>query len=894
MINVSNEVQQKISNSNALTHAKIVIDDRVFGYDNKDNTQTPADDGSIYKLDIQYDISQNEFALGTACIQTCEVMLYGASDFEFEGKYFKVYIGYELDEKFTANGAEYPKIEWVPMGVFFTTEIVKKGDWTSFVGYDRTYKYTDMVYVPSSSLGSKPSVYDVFMDIFKFTGAPYDAASFENLMSAKVDMSLLYGSDSDGNTTGYTVRDALGFLSGKVGGCIIVDRYDKFKFLDYSFAATYTEAEGGFLFEEPYLITDDDITDAQISGDGIHGMRYIDVMTSNAAVRYDNGNTYYKNGIVLDSPIITTENEAMAVLDHINDLYAWKGGIFYMTPCSFKLLNGDVTLELGDIISYVPKDTYALGEQSYIPIMHMGINYTGKPEIDISAYNQTQTQQENRTGPLSRSFTAFKRAADNKYKYLDEALEIVSSQITGADGGYIVVDKNEDGTWRQMRVLDSIENPQTAIVINKNGIGFSQDGGQTMNSAALTIDGKFVANSLTGAILQAAQGYIGNWIIDSGQISYKGGLFSDYDGAVHHYRIFLQPAYYDSSQENPNAENTWVFSTQHYSENDSDKSYKGTYIVYADGKVQFNKNAFLGNVAIRNGNVSSSVNLINGESGTVTVGDGLQTGDTRLYTNPDGSVRFCYQTVSAYFDFSIKNITIYGSQAKRGLLSCSGAICVCPKGNLYLCPDSDSGNVRVGHQLIVDGLLTASSAIKAESGVSLDGNYINLGKNSSGIFFYSSNYNLYLYGSSFVQVDSQLRLNFKASSGTVPLAVGTSGQITTTSSSKRYKENITEELNDELRPEKLYDLPVKQYNYKPEYSDIELVAGTQIGIIAEDIEKYYPNALIRNNEGEAESWQDRIMIPAMLKLIQNQKKQIDEINERLKVLEELMIKQKDD
>lgn len=878
MINVSNEVQRKISNGNALTHAKIVIDDRVFGYDNKDNTQTPADDGSIYKLDIQYDISQNEFALGTACIQTCEVMLYGASGFEFEGKYFKVYIGYELDEKFTANGAEYPKIEWVPMGVFFTTEIVKKGDWTSFVGYDRTYKYTDMVYVPSSSLGSKPSVYDVFMDIFKFTGAPYDAASFENLMSAKVDMSLLYGSDSDGNTTGYTVRDALGFLSGKVGGCIIVDRYDKFKFLEYSFAATYTEAEGGFLFEEPYLITDDDITDAQISGDGIHGMRYIDVMTSNAAVRYDNGNTDYKNGIVLDSPIITTENEAMAVLDHINDLYAWKGGIFYMTPCSFKLLNGDVTLELGDIISYVPKDTYALGEQTYIPIMHMGINYTGKPEIDIAAYNQTQTQQENRTGPLGRSFTAFKRAADNKYKYLDEAIEIVSNQITGADGGYIVVDKNEDGSWRQMRVLDSIEEPQSAIVINKNGIGLSQDGGKTMNSAALTIDGKFVANSVTGAILQAAQGYIGGWTIDD------TSMYSDYtDSNGNTYRAYIQNASVAGTS-------SWVFSTQQKSGN----SFIGKFIVKVNGETY---------VPRLYDDKSRTLIAYNDDDGYFVYGlgayqdnyDTYYEGNT-IYLRYKNDLRIQEGTTTRFTFANVewKFSDIDSSYVKRNTITTPGGFVLNANGGdnaIYLNANTTYAycKFRMKSSLTVDDQITTPATIKANGGITVDGgSYITLGKNSSGVYLNGNSNNLYLSGSSYIQADSQFRLNFRASSGTVPLAVGTSGQITTTSSSERYKENITDELDDDLNPEKLYDLPVKQYNYKPEYSDIELAAGTQIGIIAEDVEKYYPNALIRNTEGEAESWQDRIMIPAMLKLIQQQKKEIDELNKRLTEVEKLL------
>ena len=98
----------------------------------------------------------------------------------------------------------------------------------------------------------------------------------------------------------------------------------------------------------------------------------------------------------------------------------------------------------------------------------------------------------------------------------------------------------------------------------------------------------------------------------------------------------------------------------------------------------------------------------------------------------------------------------------------------------------------------------------------------------------------------------------------------------------RYKENITSELEEWLNPEGLYDLPVVQYNYKSEYSDMELVSGTQIGILAEDIEKYYPNALVRNKEGQAESWQDRIMIPAILLLVQRQHKEIQMLKEQIR------------
>lgn len=827
MIQVSNEVSQKIYSGNAITHAKIVIDDRVFGYDNKNDTQAPVDDGSIYKLDIQYDISQNEFALGTACIQTCEVMLYGASDFEFEGKYLKVYIGYELDETFTADGAEYPKIEWVPMGVFFTTEITKKGEWVSFVGYDRTYKYTDMVYVPSSSLGKKPTVYNVFMDIFKFTGAPYDADSFKNIMNTTVDMTLLYGTDTDGNTTGYTVRDAMAYLSGKAGGCIIVDRYDKFKFLEYSFAAIYTDIGDGMAFEEPYGITDDDISDAEIMGDGIHGMRYIDVMNSSAAVRYDNGNTEYKNGIVLDSPIITTENEAMVVLNHINDVYLWHGGTFYMTPCSFKLLSGDVTLELGDIISYVPKDTYALGEQTYIPIMHMGINYTGKPEIDIAAYNQTQTQQENRTGPLGRSFTAFKRAADNKYKYLDEAIEIVSNQITGADGGYIVVDKNEDGSWRQMRVLDSIEDPQSAIVINMNGIGLSQDGGQTMNSAALTIDGKFVANSVTGAILQAAQGYIGGWTIDD------TSMYSDYtDSNGNTYRAYIQNASVAGTS-------SWVFSTQQKSGN----SFIGKFIVKVNGETY---------VPRLYDDKSRTLIAYNDDDGYFVYGlgayqnnyDTYYEGNT-IYLRYKNDLRI-QEGSTTRLVMGRGNYTMDGSTADRDFINSSGGFVV----------SANDGNNR---------LYLWGNSIYISSNTKING---------------SLNCNAITAGGT-------VKINYTASAA-CPIYMTTAGALYPYTSSRRYKENIEYELDEDLDPTKLYDLPIAQYNYKEEYADRSLAEGKQIGLIAEDVAEIYPNAVIKNSEGEVESWQSMIMLPAMLKLIQQQKKEIDELNKRLTEVEKLL------
>lgn len=112
-----------------------------------------------------------------------------------------------------------------------------------------------------------------------------------------------------------------------------------------------------------------------------------------------------------------------------------------------------------------------------------------------------------------------------------------------------------------------------------------------------------------------------------------------------------------------------------------------------------------------------------------------------------------------------------------------------------------------------------------------------------------------------------------------------SGRVGTSTSSQKYKENITTEFEENLNPSNLYDLPVVQFNYKSEYDDRDFIKGTQIGFIAEEVEKYYPQAAAKDKNGTVQSWHDRIMIPAMLKLIQDQKKQIDSLEERLSKLE---------
>lgn len=100
------------------------------------------------------------------------------------------------------------------------------------------------------------------------------------------------------------------------------------------------------------------------------------------------------------------------------------------------------------------------------------------------------------------------------------------------------------------------------------------------------------------------------------------------------------------------------------------------------------------------------------------------------------------------------------------------------------------------------------------------------------------------------------------------------------SSSRRYKKDITFNLSEELNPDKLYNLPVRSFRYKSGY----LEKGDRreekdiIGLIVEELEIIYPIAVNYDKNGQPEMWNAQILIPAMLKLIQEQ-------NERIKKLE---------
>ena len=109
--------------------------------------------------------------------------------------------------------------------------------------------------------------------------------------------------------------------------------------------------------------------------------------------------------------------------------------------------------------------------------------------------------------------------------------------------------------------------------------------------------------------------------------------------------------------------------------------------------------------------------------------------------------------------------------------------------------------------------------------------------------------------------------------------VSSSGRMTyTTASSQRYKHDIVDLVSiPEYDPKKLLNLPVRAFRYNEGYvTPTDDRAEMLIpGFIAEEVDAIYPIACDYSETKGPESWNDRIILPGMLALIQDLYKEID-------------------
>lgn len=120
---------------------------------------------------------------------------------------------------------------------------------------------------------------------------------------------------------------------------------------------------------------------------------------------------------------------------------------------------------------------------------------------------------------------------------LARAVDQATAQITGVNGGYVVINRDADGNPYELLIMNTpdIETATRVWRWNQNGLGVSNNGYNGPYETAMTADGHFVANFITAGTLIASlikagvlSDEAGNFYLDmeTGELVMQNGSFS--------------------------------------------------------------------------------------------------------------------------------------------------------------------------------------------------------------------------------------------------------------------------------------------------------------------------------------------------------------------------------
>lgn len=455
------------------------------------------------------------------------------------------------------------------------------------------------------------------------------------------------------------------------------------------------------------------------------------------------------------------------------------------------------------------------------------------------------------------------------------AIDHATELITGGMGGHIVFLYDADGKPTDMLVMDT-DDVTTAVKvlrINVNGIGFSSTGVSGTYTSAWTLDGAFVADFITSGYLSANR-------IQGGTLTLGGD--NNGNGVIVVYNASgTEIARLDKDGFNQIYNNVYVkvgntMKPSSWSSNDIG-------VVSTPGFLVSYNNA-----------VSQNTFAAATENGTVTE---TAWGTSRAATNEIGGTyaggAYCWaqkyvDTEYVTWQFRewksgvgkkqigmvLKPQEYFGmGQASGGSVTVDttynpGFILSKSNNTVYIKGGTSVVNVTGGGQIAVGA---SSISIQGSSG------YPRIFSNSATYFWIGSSTSLYILNSG-----SNWTVHGSSVSGTIAIQG---------SSSKRYKHDITDQIDDELDAHRLYELEMKQFVYNDDFENwqyCDLKGKTLPGFIAEEVEEIYPSAAIHDEDGNVESWDERRIIPGMLKLIQEQHDEIDDLKARIAKLETIV------
>lgn len=384
------------------------------------------------------------------------------------------------------------------------------------------------------------------------------------------------------------------------------------------------------------------------------------------------------------------------------------------------------------------------------------------------------------------------------------------------------------------------------------------------SNGALTATSATITGDITATKLTATQeGNIAGWIINSSCI-YRGS---------------------------PNFGNAWgmYFGASGLSITNNFKVWSNGNFNFGDGKLVFN-----GNKLTLGSDVTLSWGQIDGADAKVTqitkdtvTTEYLVANNLHVKSaNIDGQITASQINTTGLIAENISATTISGKFFSGGRITIGNNFIVDSNGNLF------------AKNVVIDGAFFQSTIYFSYQGIG----YPAMGVTSPGYLdIANSATHTIIHGS--CQCNGNLLVtNIFGNSGNIyfktnPIFsdVGSSGSESNvymgsanrlnkiTSSSERYKNSVSNVVDEELNPHKLYNLPVRQFKFNKNHLSNQYDTRYDrnvIGFIAEEVADIYSIAA-DYEDGVVENWNSRYIIPPMLSLIQEQHEEIINLKKML-------------
>lgn len=626
-----------------------------------------------------------------------------------------------------------------------------------------------------------------------------------------------------------TAREMIGYIAGYLGCNAVFDRWGKLAFRKPCLQSTV----------DHYVLTEEDIYEggfANKSTGAVEGssvnpkIQKVGMLISGSGeneIKYGSGNY-----CLFVNPYIETESELRTIYTNLEFPITY-------SPCSISY-KGCAVWEVGDTISVnIGTDYYNVMIMSHTLECSSGGGLKGT--IECFGLNST-----------SQDAIANCNVEKVKLERNISKLESMQDAILGATGGcYDLLLDGYDKPYGTAWWKDASKT--TGWKFTYGGLGFFKN--NTLQHIGITNDGSVLADNITAnsiitnsfTIGKSGSDYAMSFDGSTGKINFGSGVSMSWAD------ITDTPTIPTSTSELTN-DSGYI--------TDGDIPTKTSDLTNDSGFINRATATTITNNAISTASISAN-QITTGTLSADRVGAGSFTmtgGSIKVETDASDTsvIKLSYEGSSA--EFSPDGIWLDLKHATTGQTIYTSMM---TSTSIYL--SNSSGNTQIaGGSIQLDGSDVITTASLSDYGFYSAGDDIKVG-----------------------EIKSSTTYNDTVSYAT-NMYIGTTGILhrTTKTSSRDVKHDIAPLTDATINAERLYDVGVIQFKYNDDVlsSGDERYDTLLPGFIVEDMINAYPMA-VDVEDGKAFQWNEQYLIPPMLKLIQDQHKEITDLQNRIEVLE---------